>query len=55
VRVLPRVKHAHGHDDQVRVLPTKVMSGNSVIMSVGHAQTVHKTKLKFICILIRTV
>jgi hypothetical protein len=32
------VKHAHdahdahGHDDHVRVLPTKVMSGNSVII-----------------------
>jgi hypothetical protein len=32
VRVLPRVKNAHGHDDHVRVLPTKVMSGNSVII-----------------------
>jgi hypothetical protein len=32
VRVLPRVKHAHGHDDHVRVLPTKVMSGNFVII-----------------------
>jgi hypothetical protein len=35
VRVLPRVKHAHGHDDHVRVLPTKVMSGNSVIMLIS--------------------
>jgi hypothetical protein len=32
VRVLPRLKRAHGHDDHVRVLPTKVMSGNSVII-----------------------
>jgi hypothetical protein len=32
VRVLPRVKRAHGHNDHVRVLPTKVMSGNSVII-----------------------
>jgi hypothetical protein len=36
VRVLPRVKRAHGHDDHVRVLPTKVMSGNSVIMFNCH-------------------
>jgi hypothetical protein len=46
VRVLPRVKRAHGYDDHVRVLPTKVMSGNSAIMFNCHKSHKYKVFVK---------
>jgi hypothetical protein len=48
VRVLPRVKHAHGDDDHVRVLPTK--NGDYTMSAVhGIKKKPHQTQRPRMC------